>query len=113
MQKARKIILIISLVTNVVLGYILYNKPKQIGSSDFSEYIEKIDSLELELQKQNGHRDSIENEIDTIYIKIKDNNTEYEEDRDVIINNSTNDDYIFFIDYLSGNKSRLDSINNL
>ena len=112
MQKAWKVILILSITINLILVFILLSRPKN-EEPDFSIYTEKIDSLELELFTLRQIRDSVRSSIDTITIKISDNEKNYEEIRDIIINNTTSDDYRFFTEYLERNKERLDSINNL
>lgn len=111
MQKAWKVILILSITANLVLGFILLSKPK-IRESNSRVYIEKIDSLELELSLIQQARDSIRGSIDTTIVKIDDNNRDYEKTRDIILSNSITDDYVFFTEYLKWNKERLDSINN-
>ena len=110
MSKAWKIILVISLATNLILISLLYNKPTV--NSDSNLFIKKIDSLESELLFIQEHRDIIEKENDTIYIQLNNDNNEYIKTRDSIIANSSSDDYSFFVRYLEGNKARYDSINN-
>lgn len=99
MQKAGKIILIISLLANIILGYIVYNKPKE-RDFDPSVYISKIDSLELEISFLNLSRSSLEDRIDTVFVELKVNNDKYKETYNTIINNTVNDDYIFFSEYI-------------
>ena len=111
MQKAWKVILILSIIINLALGFILLNRPKS-EEPNFSIYTEKIDSLELELSTFRQIRDSVRSSIDTITIKISDNEKNYEEIRDIILSNSANDDYMFFTEYLSKREQRYDSINN-
>ena len=48
MQRIKEIILILSIITNVALGYILYSSSSKVESNS-KELIAKIDSLELEL----------------------------------------------------------------
>lgn len=111
MQKAWKIILILSIVINFILGFILINMPKE-EEYDFDVYIEKINSLELELSSLKQVRDSVRNLIDTVFIKISDNEKDYEETHNIILSNNVTEDYLFFTEYLRQNKLRLDSINN-
>ena len=103
MQKACKVILILSITINLILGFILLNKPKS-KEPDFSIYTEKIDSLKLELFTLQQTRDSVRSSIDTIIIKIRDNEKNYEEIRDIILSNSASEDYMFFTEYLSKRK---------
>lgn len=111
MQKGWKAVLIVSIVINLVLGYILISEPKSIETNP-NVYTEKIDSLGLELNVLKQIRDSIRSSIDTITIEINNNKESYEETRDIILSNSVDDDYLFFTGYLRKNKERLDSINN-
>lgn len=109
MQKAWKVVLILSITLNLALGFILLSKSKKV-TPNFSTYTKKIDSLELELSTLRQTRDSVRSSIDTIIIKISDNEKNYEEIRDIILSNSVNEDYLFFTEYLS--KRGYDSINN-
>ena len=111
MQRIREVILILSIITNVALGYILYSNSSKVESNS-EEFIAKIDSLELELSNLEVKRDSINKEIDTVFVKLTVIEKEYEEKYVNILSNSTSDDYVFFTDYLERNKERLDSINN-
>lgn len=111
MSKACKVILLILLATNLTLGYLLYKKPNYV-SIDTNQFTEKIDSLELELLYIQEHRDKVKKEIDTIYVELKNVDKEYVKTRERIINNSSSDDYRFFVEYLERNSGRLNSINN-
>ena len=111
MQRIREVILILSIITNVALGYILYSNSSKVESNS-EEFIAKIDSLELELSNLEVKRDSVNKEIDTVFVKLTAIEKEYEEKYINILSNSTSDDYVFFTDYLERNKERLDSINN-
>ena len=111
MQRIREVILILSLITNVALGYILYSNSSKVEPNS-EEFIAKIDSLELELSNLEVKRDSVNKEIDTVFVKLTVIEKEYEEKYINILSNSTSDDYVFFTDYLERNKERLDSINN-
>lgn len=111
MQRIKEIILILSIITNVALGYILYSSSNKVESNS-GEFIAKIDSLELELSNLEVKQDSVNKEIDTVFVKLTVIEKEYEEKYINILSNSTSDDYVFFTDYLERNKERLDSINN-
>ena len=111
MQKGWKVILSVSLAVNLILGYLLYNRPTHT-SSDPKEFVERIDSLESELVSIQERRDEVKEEIDTVYILLKNVDKEYAEARDHIIANSLDDDYSFFVEYLERNRARLDSIDN-
>lgn len=107
MQKTWKIILTVSIITNLILGFILVSKYKDPNIST-----EKIDSLESEISTLQNNRDSLKNSIDTITIEIGNNESNYEKVRDIIITNSVSKDYLFFTEYLEQNRRRLDSISN-
>lgn len=101
----------ISIILILVLSCILiwiYNR-----DTVSKESIEKIDSLETEISNIETKKDSVNMVIDTIYIKIKDNEKRYKENSINVINNSPNDDLLFFTDYIERNKSRFDSLYNL
>lgn len=108
MQKGIRVLLIVSLIINIVLGVIIVTNKREYSPE---EYINKIDSLELELSSISNKRDSIKEVIDTVYSYLNETEKDYEEIRDVIINNTVNDDYLFFTEYLRQNKLRLDSLN--
>ena len=80
---------------------------------DVSEYVEKIDSLQYQIDSVSTLRDCVDQRIDTVTITIEKTHLQYEEDRNTILNNTTSEDYVFFLDYIRSNKARLDSINNL
>lgn len=110
MQKVIIVIAIISILINILLGYILYNKKSEISNSD--NYIEKIDSLELEISYLKNRRDSIRVLIDTTFVQIENNNSKYEEVYNTIVDNTVDEDLLFFTEYLEQYIARLDSINN-
>lgn len=75
------------------------NKPQPIDNSVES----KIDSFYIV-------RDSIYVQIDTVYQQLNNNVQEYEEDLNVIVNNSDDENICFFLEYIESNRSRLDSL---
>lgn len=111
MSKTWKVILSVSLVINLVLGYLLYSKSDPV-SSNSDEFVSKIDSLEFELTTLQEHRNKIREEIDTVSTQLRNVNKEYEKTHSRIIVNSPSEDYSFFVEYLRRNAARLDSINN-
>lgn len=111
MSKVWWIVLSVSLVLNLILGYLLIRKNDIAPSVEVKEYIERIDSLNLELDTIRERRDEVREKIDTVYVEIEKTKIIYEEARNTILNNSTDDDLLFFRDYLKRN--RRDSINNL
>lgn len=111
MSKWSEIILIVISVCNLIFGIIIVSTPLDVKPIT-DPYINKIDSLEVELNYWKCKKDSVNNVIDSVnsyfYLIEKD----YDETRNNIINNSVSEDYIFFSNYLNQNRSRLDSINN-
>lgn len=105
----KTVIIIVLIITNLVSGYVIFKPKKQI---QVQEYINKIDSLETELSSIKIKRDSIRERIDTIIVRIKQNEKIYKDTIISINNNSTNHDYVFFTEYLKWNSNRLNSINN-
>lgn len=98
-------------VVIILLCCYFFSKPT-IPISDSTEYIEKIDSLESEIDSLYKVRDSITEVIDTVYVKLNDINQKHEETVNTIINNTSSEDYCFFINYINRNRSRLDSMYN-
>lgn len=106
------LILFLSLST-ITLGVILWNTRgnSHVLNEDTTKYINQIDSLQREVDNLTRLLDSIDQEVDTITIRIIETKTQYEKDRNTILNNSTREDYVFFTEYLRANRTRLDSIN--
>ena len=107
------LVVVVSLSIGFGIGYLVLPKPNYQAIPDTKEYIEKIDSLESEISILQSKKDSIDTVIDTVYVRIENNNKRYEENSNTVVNNSTSDNYLFFTDYIKRNKSRLDSIHNL
>lgn len=105
---SRREIVIIFVGIVIIICIVLHKR-----DNTFIDNTKVIDSLETEISKLATKRDSIDERIDTITITIEKTHIQYEKDRNTIINNSTSEDYVFFLDYIQANKSRLDSINNL
>lgn len=98
----------------IAVGVILWCWPENNSPiPDVSEYVNKIDSLQSEIDSIITLRDSIDQRIDTITITIEKAHIRYEENRNTILNNTTSEDYVFFLEYIRNNRTRLDSINNL
>ena len=87
----------------------LCSKPK---SENSDEFIEKLDSLNSQIDSIYIVKDSILESIDTVYIQLNNNNKQYEKDFNRIVNNDANEDYVFFLNYINSNRARLDSIRN-
>ena len=102
------ILLIIALI-----GIIFWTYPRGDSSPiGVNVYINKIDSLQSEIDSITTLRDSIDRRIDTVTVTIEKTHIQYEKDYTTIINNTTSKDYVFFLEYIQSNKARLDSINN-
>lgn len=94
-------IVIIALILCIIILVVVLCIPNNKKSEEI--IIPKVDTLLIV-------KDSIERQIDAVYINIEKGKIQYEENRNIIINNSTDEDYLFFKQYLD--KSGLDSINN-
>lgn len=114
-NKTRKTLLIsLYIITTIALGVILWDpRSNSVVLDNTSVYINQIDSLQKEIDYVSSMKDSIEQKIDTITIRIIENKVQYEKDRNTILNNTTSEDYVFFTEYIRANRARLDSINHL
>ncbi len=99
----KNIILVISLIANIILGYFLYR------NLDSDIPILKIDLSESIINK----KDSVNKEIDTVFIELETIKKVYEKNHNVILNNNTGEDYIFFTEYLRKYSERFDSLDNI
>lgn len=98
----------------IAVGVILWCYPRDDSPvPDVSEYVNRIDSLQSEIDSITTLRDSIDQRIDTITITIEKTHIQYDKDHNTILNNTTSEDYVFFLEYIRSNQTRLDSINNL
>lgn len=103
-----------SILLIIAGGIILWCWPENDSPvPDVSKYVNKIDSLQSEIDSITTLRNNIDQRIDTITITIEKTHIQYEEDRNTILNNTTSEDYVFFLEYIRNNRTRLDSINNL
>lgn len=111
MQKAKEVVLILSLIFNIYLCWKIWSEPNnEITKS--GQFVNKIDSLELVISELETKKDSIKNQInyiDSSLIKVE---YVYEEISNTIISNTTSDNFKLFSEYLEWNRKRLDSINN-
>jgi outer membrane lipoprotein-sorting protein len=105
-------IIIFLIIVIIFLNYCLF-KSNNTTISDSTEYIEKIDSLESEIDSLNNIRNDILERVDTIYVKLNNINSEHEKNVSIIVNNDIDEDYSFFLEYIRNNKSRLDSMYNI
>lgn len=110
MSKTAKIFTILIVLYLAWFTFYLYQTNKKLDSKELIEQIDSLESKTIILQYKN---DSIDQVIDTIYITLKENNKRYEENSNVIINNSVDEDYVFFTNYINRNKARFDSLCNL
>lgn len=114
MSKVLWIVLSVSLAFNLVLGYLLLTKRSHnYPVSEIQEYIEKIDSLNSELDTIRERRDEVREKIDTVYVEIEKTRVIYEKSRNTIINNTTDDNLLFFREYLKRIRERRDSIDHI
>ena len=82
---------LIIFIIGFMVGYLF---PKE------THIINKIDSLEFIINNNKNIIDSVNYEIDTIFIRIKDNKQNYEQIRDSILDNTVNEDLLFFSKYI-------------
>ena len=104
-------IIIILLIGLIVFQY-FYNKPSEPIVSDPTEYIERIDSLELEIDSLYKVKEETYIRIDTVYQKLDNNTKEYEKNFNTIVTNNASEDLSFFLNYIGANKARLDNLRN-
>ena len=95
-ESLNKLIIVAIVLCAIVTIFLTYNKHEE------NQKPELRDTIIV-------RRNSISKEIDTIYREIIKNNTEYEKDYNIIINNDVDSDYLFFTKYL---ESRFSSNNN-
>lgn len=113
MKTERKVLaVLIVLWAAAVCLFCYFYSSKVPTTQNPDEFIEKIDSLDSEIDSVYAVRDSICEKIDTVYVKLENNNKQYEENFNHVINNDASEDYVFFLDYINANRARLDSISN-
>ena len=113
MKTERKVLIVLYLLWAVLVFLVCYLGPSRISEQNHpEEFIEKIDSLDSKIDSVYAVKDSICEKIDTVYIRLEDTNKQYEENFNRIVNNDAGEDYVFFLDYISANRARLDSISN-
>ena len=108
----KKYWIIIALLIGFLVFQYFYLKPNEQSTLDTTEYIERIDSLESEIDSLYKVKDSTYIQIDTIYQQLNNNTKEYEKDFNTIIDNNASEDLSFFLNYIGSNKARLDSLCN-
>ena len=63
--------------------------------------LERINELELKIDSLNNQKDSIRTIIDSTHIKIITNEKHYQERVNIIITQSSSEDYMFFKKYIN------------
>jgi preprotein translocase subunit YajC len=106
----KKIVIGCVILFIIILGYLYIIRKPQI--EDAQQHIERIDSINHVIDSIYVKNNSIITEIDTVYIKLKNNREQYAKELNTIIDNDVNEDYRIFREYIESNKSRLDSILN-
>lgn len=102
MSNVKTVILIIQLILIGLVFYLIYNNSKTTTPSpEYQSLIEKIDSLNTELNILKLQKDSLLNVIDTSKVKVKVIERWYEKELTDITNQSISDDVVFFTKYLS------------
>ena len=113
MKAEKKVLAALYFLWAVLVFLVCYLGSARISEQKHpDEFIEKIDSLDSKIDSIYVVKDSICEKIDTVYVRLEDNNKQYEENFNRVINNDTSEDYVFFLDYINFNRSRLDSISN-
>lgn len=115
MNKGDKIALIfIGLIALMCLYNGLTNKKPTSNLFYDQEYFQhKIDSLNNTINDLQLQKDSVQERIDTVVVKIKENSDKHEKIANDIVHNAPSDDYLFFSEYIRNNSTRLDSLYNL
>lgn len=111
-RRYRPVLTILVLILSALLILVCFF-PKHVEIIDDTPYKNKIDSLENVINELQNKKDSIKIEIDTVYLKIADNTKRYEETRNDIINNTVNEDFLFFSNYIRKQQERFDSYDNI
>lgn len=104
--------IVIALLVGLIIFQYFSKKPANYPILDSTEYIERIDSLESEIDSLYKVKDSTYIQIDTVYQQLGNNTKEYEKDFNTIINNNASEDLRFFLNYIGANRARLDSLRN-
>lgn len=113
MKTEKKVLAVLVVLWATVVFLVCYLGSSRIPErTNPDEFIERIDSLDSKIDSVYDIRDSICEKIDNTYIKLEDNNKQYEENFNRVINNDVNEDYVFFLNYINSNRARLDSLNN-
>lgn len=112
MKAEKKVLVVLFFLWAVIIFLSCYFYSARKSTQNPEESIEKIDSLDSKIDSIYSVQDSIYERIDTVYIEIQDNQKEYEKDINDIVDNDADEDLRFFLDYISSNRERLDSISN-
>ena len=87
------------------LGFFIGRKPNKEYNNEI--YKTQIDSLQNKLDSLYNIEKKVDLRIDTITIEIEKTKIEYEEERNIIFNNTPSEDKQFFTDYINSNRERL------
>lgn len=69
----------------------------------------KTETVVESVEEPNNKLDSIQHEIDTIYIKLKTVDQDYQKVVNSIIDDDPDSNYCFFIEYIGSQRERLDT----
>ena len=100
MEKAFRTIVIVIVIVLLGLLIMVCFFHEEVKTFEETPYVEKIDSLENVIKQLEERKDSVIERIDTVYLKIANNNKHYEETRNTILNNNANEDLEFFTNYI-------------
>lgn len=103
MSGVNKIILIVALIVFIgVVSYVMYNNFRSTTpNSEYQSLIEKMDSLNIELDILKLQRDSLRNVIDSSKVKVEVIEHWYEKKLTDITNQPIAADVEFFTNYIS------------
>lgn len=89
-----------------IIAFLLHKHNVEVPSTERIEHIQsQVDSVYVV-------KDSIRERIDTVYVKLENNNKQYEKDVNRVLDNDVNEDRVFFLEYINSNRARLDSISH-
>lgn len=101
MSNKWKWLLVIILVCFLVAYIIICSRRDKIVNNDTQQLLERIDSLNLEVEKLRNKNTQLVTEIDSSETRVQVIEKWYEKESDIIFNQPTDSDIIFFKRYVS------------
>lgn len=93
--------LVIIGVCLLAASIIICTRHKKVIANDTQQLLEQLDSLNLEVEKLRNQNTQLVTEIDSSNVQIQVIEKWYEKESDIIFNQSTDSDVVFFKEYLS------------